>query len=347
MAAVKKRVVYLDLLKVMAIFLVIYNHSHQYMVDTTWLVKILHYITYVMCKVAVPLFIMTTGVIFLGRKTSYHEIFYKRIFRVLIPLLVVLGINVLLYGGSLKGIILAPFAIYTIPEYPYWVWYLYMLIGLYMVTPFLQRMIKSFKEKDYMVFFLLFLILPSLIEMFPYITNIVFGEPYKFVETFSLCTFSVCVGYYVLGYYLSKRNFNLKEIKIISIIFALFVILGTIYLYLGINKFHLTFDTLISYQSFLICIPSLCVFALAKYFIGDKIKNKKVNNVIFTLSSLVFGIYLFHVFITRALYDTGFMHSIFNINTCLGLLVLDILCFIVTGIIVYILRLVPLFKKFL
>ena len=91
MAITKKRMVYLDLLKVIAIFLVIYNHSHQYINDTNFLVKFLHYLTYDMCKVAVPLFIMTTGVIFLGRQTSYSEIFCKRIFRVLIPLLVVLG----------------------------------------------------------------------------------------------------------------------------------------------------------------------------------------------------------------------------------------------------------------
>ena len=347
MAVAKKRMVYLDLLKVIAIFLVIYNHSHQYMNDTNSLVKSLHYLTYDMCKVAVPLFIMTTGAIFLGRQTSYSEIFRKRIFRVIIPLLVVLGISIFLYGGDLKGILLSPFVIYTIPEYPYWVWYLYMLIGLYMVTPFLQRMIKNFKEKDYMVFFALFLFLPSVLEMFPYITNIVFGEPYKFVESFSLCTFSICIGYYVLGYYLNNKVITSKMVKISSIVYVLFVILGTVYLYLGINKFSLTFDTLISYQSFLICIPSLCVFVIFKYFIGDRLKNKHINNTICNLSNLVFGIYLFHVFITRTLYDMNFIQITFDINTCLGVLILDIICFVITAFIVYLLRLIPVFKKFL
>ncbi len=342
-----KRYVYLDLLKVLAVFLVIYNHSHQYINDTNFLVEFFHYFFYDVCKIAVPLFIMTTGVIFLGRNTTYHEVFFKRIFRIVIPLLVILGINILLYGGDLKGIILAPFSIYTIPEYPYWIWYLYMLIGLYIVTPFLQKMIKNFNDKDYKMFFILFLILPSILEMFPYITNIVLGEPYRIVDSIFLCTFSICVGYYVLGYYLSNKTFDFKKIKTCIILAFVFVILGFIYLYLGIDKFHLTFDTLITYQSFLICIVSICVFILFKHFIGNCTGNERFNGIICFLSNLVFGIYLFHVFIIRFLYECGFMEMIFGFNTCLGVLVLDILCFVLTGFIVYLLRKIPCFKKFL
>lgn len=343
----KSRIIYLDVLKVLAIFLVIYNHSHWYINDTTLLVKGLHYLTYIMCKIAVPLFIMTTGAIMLGRKTEYKEIFCKRIFRVLIPLLVILIINVLLYGGNIKGILLSLFVTYTIPEYPYWVWYLYMLIGLYMVTPFLQKMIIKFKEKDYIMFFILFLVLPSILEMFPYITNIFLGTPYQIVDTFFLCTFSVCIGYYVMGYYLYNKKINKKDVKITSIIYLIFTLIGTIYLYLGIQKVGLTFDTLLSYKSFIIAIPSLCIFILIKYFIGEKTKNEKFNKIFSELSNLVFGIYLFHVFIIKFLYSTNFMNYFFNINTCLGILLLDIVCFIVTGIIVYLLRKVPIFRKFL
>lgn len=347
MAKTKKRIVYLDLLKVFAIFLVIYNHSHQYIVDTNDLVKILHYIFYVICKVAVPLFIMTTGIIFLGRKTSYEEIFCKRIFRVFVPLLVVLGINIILYGGNALGIILSPFSTYTIPEYPYWIWYLYMLIGLYIVTPFLQKMISNFEEKDYKNFLILFLILPSLLEMYSYITNIVTGTSYKIVDSFLLCPFSICIGYYVLGYYLHKKIISNKEAKIALTVFLIFIILGTVYLYFGINKFHLTFDTLMTYQSFIICIPAICLFILFKYYIGDSTKKQKIDKFICSLSNCVFGVYLFHVFVIRYLRDCNFMYNIFSINFCLGVLVLDILCFIITSFIIYLLRKIPVVKKFL
>ena len=49
----------------------------------------------------------------------------------------------------------------------------------------------------------------------------------------------------------------------------------------------------------------------------------------------------------KSLYDMNFIQITFDINTCLGVLILDIICFVITAFIVYLLRLIPVFKKFL
>ena len=56
------------------------------------------------------------------------------------------------------------------------------------------------------------------------------------------------------------------------------------------------------------------------------------------MSNLVFGIYLFHVFFVHIIYNLNFMKEFFSFNSFSGLLILDLLVFLSSGIILTILR---------
>ena len=136
----KKRFLYLDILKVIAAIFVIYNHAHFYIQSDNDIINFVNLYLFTICKVAVPLFIMTTGVLFLKRETSYKEIFTKRIPRVFIALIIVSMCFSLYKGHNPFWVFLLVFQGDNLEYIPYWCWYIYMLIGLYIMTPFLQRL---------------------------------------------------------------------------------------------------------------------------------------------------------------------------------------------------------------
>ncbi|HCW0182064.1 TPA: acyltransferase family protein, partial [Citrobacter freundii] len=78
-----QRVIYIDLLKILAVFLVIVNHTNSSVFvslqpSITWFSSLVYFFV---SKVAVPVFIMATGVLMLGNVSSYSKS-YLRIKRI-------------------------------------------------------------------------------------------------------------------------------------------------------------------------------------------------------------------------------------------------------------------------
>jgi surface polysaccharide O-acyltransferase-like enzyme len=95
-----------------------------------------------------------------------------------------------------------------------------------------------------------------------------------------------------------------------------------------------------AYRSILIVLSSLSVYA----FILVNFKKKSESKILFNLAELSFGIYLLHgIFldITKKLFDYYSMNPIYSI------LLLSIIIFVVTALVVKILRKISIFKKYL
>lgn len=88
----KDKIVYMELLRVIAVVLVIFNHTRTrgYSLYTQtddvfdWWASLA---CSIFCKVAVPVFFMISGGVILGRQESFSQIFKKRILRFLIVIL--------------------------------------------------------------------------------------------------------------------------------------------------------------------------------------------------------------------------------------------------------------------
>ena len=70
----RQRIIYLDILKILAIILVIFNHSHWSIANEGTFWNFMQHFLYGVCKCAVPIFIMATGAVILKRETNYKEI---------------------------------------------------------------------------------------------------------------------------------------------------------------------------------------------------------------------------------------------------------------------------------
>ena len=338
----QKRYIWIDILKILACFLVIIDHSHSYLLhhmkDITTFAALFYTIGFSICKQGVPVFIILSGYLLLKKEQNYKMIL-KRIYRIVIPL-VLLSLFLYVKNIGISNINVLDF-INKFMEEPFatHLWYLYMLIGLYMVTPFVKKMVYGFKDKDYKVFLLFFLIFPGLLQMLSTVFKVTFSNYY----TMSL--FPVIIGFYVYGNYLSKIDSNKKLFKLslltyISTLLIMIIQMFSVYMVNG----KIVYDYA-DWSSLLTILGTLSITYIGKYLFENKeVKHVKIINEI---SNTTFGIYLIHYFVNYEIYEITIMQHIFDFSPYIGVLVLEILCFISCSIVVYMLRKIKFIKQFL
>ena len=180
-------------------------------------------------------------------------------------------------------------------------WYLYAIIGLYIISPFIYKMIVNLSD-HWLRFFLLLLlvvaiIIPTINTYFYSINNTWFIFPFK--QPFDLFLFSSSnFFYFIFGYAITSRNFwsKLKN-RFLFIMFILSLLFGVL-----IHNFFysrgIVYGQGFEISSLITVVVSICFFLLIKnnaVFIEKlPVKFKGVVNVV---SGLSFGMYLFHTLI--------------------------------------------------
>ncbi len=189
-ASTPKRKLHLEVLRVFAIVMVVYNHSPAYEFlpyeNTVAWVYWGTMLASELCKMAVPLFFMISGALLLGRDESLEQLFRKRALRFLI---VIVGYGVLQYGytlyeagGSMQWswrLLLQ--AIYTgwplnrqTPAYPSAIWFLYAYLGMLLLLPFLRAMVRKLEVQHFLYLFSLQIIL---VAVLPLAAALIIGSP--------------------------------------------------------------------------------------------------------------------------------------------------------------------------
>lgn len=342
-----KRYYWLDILKIIACLCVIVNHFGGLILDFTNYSHssvVFYCIQFALCKIGVPLFIMVTGYLFLksekGNNFTYKTVL-KRIFRIFVPLFII-SLLVTIKNNGINNFNLLIFLKSFVSEpYSTVYWYLYMLIGLYIVTPFVNKMINKFQNIDYKFFIILFLIFPAIISLVNIYFN--FNVSSYFFESF----FPGIIAYYISGVYLAKIDIK-KEYFIIAWFFF-FVLSGlfflTLYLpYLKAGTISYAFD---SYLSIFVIIQSFSIFYIVRYIFENQKFNKMIAKIISEISKTTFGIYLIHYFTFNRIINLSIIKNIFSFNAIIGVVLTELCVFIICGIITYILRKIPLVKNFL
>ncbi len=348
----KTRYLYLDLLKIMSAIFVVFNHYSYAIVTDSYVSKVAMTIMFVVCKVAVPIFIMTTGALILGKKTDYKEIFTKRIFRIAVPLIVVSAIYCFIFSDGLNisnigNFVFSLFMQYDVNYSPYWLWYLYTLIALYIMTPFLQKMLRNFKTKDYKMFFLFFVIGLGILNFVVSIFNIFFDISTNFNSGLLNVLFSNIVGLYVFGFYIFNHKITLQVKNTSWIILSLSLIVGLLFSFYGVYYKGGTFDSTTNWWDLFIILSSCSIFILFKYYF-EKIKVCSfVDKLINVCSGSSFGVYLIHPLLYDYMLNLPFIKKMLAVNSIVGCLFMVIISFSFLTLLFYLLRKIPILKKFL
>ncbi len=239
----------------------------------------------------VPLFVMISGALFLGRERPVRELLGKYVLRIAVAYIFWSGVYTVVNGGTLRDFLLGH----------YHLWYLWLICGLYLISPFLGRIARDEGLCRYfLVLSLLFgNVLPRIADaaglLSPELGELAAGLLGRGKLYF-------CMGYvcqFVLGYWLSVRAWSRRErlwLYALGILCALGTVFGTFAISLWKNApDQLLFEA----QSFRITAVAAALFVFARYHLTA------LPKMVEALARYSFGIYLLHPMVLEFLADRG------------------------------------------
>ena len=301
-----KRKVHLDILKIIAIFFVLFNHVNGYMhflnVPKSSLSYWLTLSNAAFIKTAVPLFFMTSGAMLLRKNEPYDRLIRKRIIYYAVILFIVSAVNYyyrnFTFGTlDLKEFFTKLYSSNIITAY----WYLYAYLAYLLALPLLRRMVQSMSNKDFAWLFSIYFVFRAL----PMLEFILFkGE---ITLNYNLTTFltATYIIYPVAGYFIENRLDDiLKRFKdgdskwIIGIIT---IIIGFAAILISARFCHYYCNTIndwsvSSYEKYintLVLIPSASIYYIFKMIFDSITIKEKTASIISLVSKCTFGVYLF------------------------------------------------------
>lgn len=274
-------------------------------------------------RYAVPVFFMISGSLLLGREFETSDFLKNRLGKILPPFL----FWSLFYSVFNRYILQTEaFDISKIIRdifygSEYHLWFVYALIGVYLITPIFQKWI-NFSEKSDIRYFLtiwgitLFLTIPGVAIYFPKVY---------------LSYFAGFLGYFVLGYYLKKHDKSPKWVSWVLILLGVLItILGTYYFSVKNGKFY-------EYFYEYLCLNTLMV-SIGVFQLFNRMENinDKFKPIVSKLNECSFGIYLIHPLVLSIFGLLGI--DIYFQNPIIGILTIALCCFLISFIVIFIIK---------
>jgi surface polysaccharide O-acyltransferase-like enzyme len=282
-------------------------------------------------RFCVPVFLMLTGTLLLNKEYELYDFLKNRFSRIILPFLFwsLIYAFLALKNKFLENPELSFFEICRLTFLlfkngaSFHLWYVYMIIGIYLFIPILNKWIKNATEKEILYFILI------------WIVTLFFNQPIvsRARINIDMVYFSGYIGYVVLGYYLSIKSFryNVKNIRFIAIALIItgiaIAIFGTYFLTKRANHFMEYF-----YSNFALntIISSVGMFLLFKNL---KISNQLLIRIIDFINKYSYGIYLVHVLVLEFLKVLGITYNF--INPILAIPIITILCLCISSFIIF------------
>ena len=320
----KQRIIYLDFLKVIAIFLMVANHCVD---NVTPAERALPWYNLwgsaynSFTRPAIPLFMMVTGILLLPTQMDMSSFYKKRVSRVLVPFLVWSVLYNLFpwftgllncdpetihiffkwadtsqaFGDALRNILMIPF---NFSAFAVQMWYVYLLIGIYLYIPVFSAWVEKSDKRSQRIFLAIWAVSLFVPYLRNYLTENLFGEC-SWNEFGLFYYFAGFSGYMLLGYHLVKYPLQMSKVSKYALAAIAFAI-GYAVTLIGFKN-----ATAVEGQSeamvelfFTFCSPNVALMTFAIFLIGKDLRfeNKRINRFISQFSICTFGIWMCHYF---------------------------------------------------
>ena len=338
------RVEYYDVLRIIATFAVVLIHVCAWF-ELHDLQAGVNY--YRLCgdlvRWAVPIFVMISGALLLDSKRSIKQIYTKNILRIVTAFLFWSIIYALINNGD-NAISLSILG--TVLDGPGHLWFLYMIVGLYMIIPILSKVIDAEKTTLYFcaLSFVFVFVLPSLLSAYAVLSGREASVITAKINTLNMYLPLGYSGYFVFGYYLSGHEIH-RNVKIGIYVLAVLGICLTFFAH-----FYRNGDDLLrqivkwDYLSPIVLIESTALFILCKDHI--KIRRQRKKSLLSNISKCTFGVYLVHILVMNCFFDVIGITEVIG-TSLISAFVISLLTFIVSLIISEIINKIPYINKFI
>ncbi|MCX7749918.1 MAG: acyltransferase family protein [Clostridia bacterium] len=303
------RIYYMDVLRIISIVAVITIHITAGEVMAVnhletesfrwWIANIFNAFS----RWGVPIFFMISGALLLkgSEDESAGQFLKKRVLRIGVPFLIWSVIYFFLKHYSLERDnpdIASIFPLFLremfFDRVYYHFWFIYVLLSVYLVIPFIRRAVKASSDKEILYWLGLW-----------FITTVIYNTVQSFYQYYEVGTYLYSrvfdipfvmgySGYFLLGYYLHKHEFSFKgriSLYILGLVSFILIPAGTYF----INRGRSTLAE-IFYAHFTITTPILAaaVFVLIKNINWAKYLKGRLKLIVGSLSNAVFGVFWIH-----------------------------------------------------
>lgn len=309
----KTRNLSLDVLRVLAIFLVIWQHtSENYYIGPN--VSLVHdavpvvgiFNSYSRC--CIGLFIMISGYLLIPMKQSTSQFFRRRFSRVLFPWLFWCVLYALRMGYMEKegGADILSHIAHIFVNFGTDVghlWYVYMLLGIYLLVPVISPWLRSCSKRElqfYLALWGITLLLPYLHQIWPEMWGECSWNP-----TPTLYYFTGFGGYFVLGHYIRRYGPLGKAFSWMLLIVG-YGITASAFILHGAHT-NSAVDAEIPWD---FCCINVAMMALGTFSLISRLDIKAkgaARKLVETTSVCSYGMYLCHIMVLSIMFDVAEM----------------------------------------
>lgn len=354
----KRNLIYLEVLRIIAIYLVLFNHTNGFLLYATHYplpTSYLYLVISIISKVAVSVFFMISGALLLEKEESYLILYRKRILKYAI-VLILFSFVYFAYFSYSNGL---PIKINDFLKLLYssnanaHFWFLYDYLAFLVMLPFIRKIVKSLTNKEYVYILIINIIFVGIIPIIEYLVN---GGTIKYNPCFDLSAI-VCSSlvYSLMGYFLNHQ-INCQNVKTKHLIIGFIFCLIAISITMGITIYVLKTEQIYTsnglidgnlVQKFLnnlIIVPAMYLFlVIKKIFTKINIPNK-LQTLIKICGSCVFGVYIFE-FVLRV--KTVFIYDFLQgyLPIMVAYLLWTLIIIVIGFIIIFLLKKIPIIRK--
>lgn len=297
---------------------------------------------------AVPLFVMLAGALLLQPSKADEPLrvfFKKRWNRIGIPILF-WGTIFFVWDFLVRGQALTPlFVLQGVLAGPYvHFWFLYALVGLYLVTPLLRVVVAHADWGIIRYFLILWFVGTGIISILTLYASISPGAVW-FRDNIFL--FTGLLGYFILGAYASKLRIRSAILYLGLILSTLWTIIGTYLLVSTLGEAYGPF--FLDASSFSVIIASVTLFLILAAIPNQTFQNRfpRGSQILKVISENTLPIYLFHLIVLETLQKgyLGFKISITTLNPIIEIPLVTALTLLISLAIIVPLKKLPYVKK--
>lgn len=335
----KKRILWIDIIRTIGMISVIAIHIIGNTINTFNLSGTKAIIFNIISQIlyfSIPLFIMLSGAMFLDKNKDIDlkKMLSKYVLKIFLAILIfgtIFSAIELIFNYRTFSLKFIPIIIIKIISGNTWahMWYLYLILGLYLITPILKKITSNISKQEYIYFLIILyiftILLPEISSIF--MINIAFNIP---LTPFIFLYF---YGHFVINYDTPKYYKNTSYIfGIISLILIIYLIINNKYL------------NLVNYTSTLVFLISNSIILLFK---NKKIViNKHLEKLIHSLGTCSFGIYIIHQFFINLIFKL-FKIDIILTYPFISLIIYTIIVLTLSHLTIYILKKSKTVSKYL
>lgn len=297
---------------------------------------------------AVPLFVMLTGALLLqpSKVDEPLRVFFKKRWnRIGIPVIfwgaIFFAWDFLVRGQSisvvsiLQGVFAGPYVHF---------WYVYILIGLYLITPLLRVVVAHADWRIIRYFLIIWFIGSGIITLVTLYSNLS-SQALWFKDNVFLLT--GLIGYFILGAYVVKLQFRSSILYLGLILSTVWTILGTFFLIGTLGESYSQF--FLDATSFSVIIASVALFLILAAIPNQTIENRfpRGNKILKIISQNTLPIYLFHIIILETLQKgyLGFQVSVTTMNPIIEIPLITAVTLLLCLAIIFPLKKLPYVKR--